>query len=385
MSRFVFLTAGESHGKALVTVIEGMVAGLEISEDYINKDLKRRQSGYGRGDRMKIEHDTVEILSGVRHNYTIGSPISMIIRNRDWENWQEAMSVDSVEHEIEKITVPRPGHADLAGVTKFGLDDIRPVIERASARETASRVAVGAVARKFLDGFGISVQSHTISIGDIHASKTIAPDWQEIEKSPVRCADSTAGSKMVAAIEQAKASGDTLGGVCEVVAHCVPVGTGSYTQWSKRLDSRIAQAVMSINAVKAVEIGEGFYVANVPGSQAHDDITPRKGKYRYFWSRSTNRAGGIEGGISNGEDIVVRGAVKPISTLHKAMPSMNLSTKKKENARYERSDVCIVPAAGVIGEAMMSIVLTEAMLEKFGGDNLKETLTNYRNYLNTIG
>jgi chorismate synthase len=384
MSRFTFLTAGESHGKALVVVIEGMVAGLAISEDYINKDLTRRQSGYGRGERMKIERDKVELISGVRHSTTIGTPISMLIQNRDWENWKKSMSVTQVDDEVEKITVPRPGHADLAGAVKFGLDDIRPVIERASARETTARVAVGAIARKFLEEFDIYLHSHTTGIGSIHAVRQKSFDWEKIESSPVRCADAGAEAKMIAAIEKAKESGDTLGGVFEVIAHGVPVGLGSYTQWSERLDSRIAQAIMSINAVKGVEIGDGFHVAGLPGSQAHDIISSGKKGSRYFWDRPTNWAGGIEGGISNGEDIIVVGAVKPISTLHKDMKSIDLTTGKEQDARYERSDVCIVPAAGVIGEAMLAIILTEAMLEKFGGDNLKETLANYRNYINTI-
>lgn len=384
MSRFSIVTAGESHGKALVAVIEGMVAGLEIGEDYINKDLKRRQSGYGRGERMKIEHDKVEILSGVRHGYTIGSPISMMIRNRDWENWQKAMSIEPIDDKVEIITVPRPGHADLAGVTKFGLDDIRPVIERASARETTARVAAGAIARRFLERFDISVNSHTLSIGNIHIDKDTSLDWEKVESSPVRCADTSAEGKMIEAIEQAKVSGDTLGGVFEVIAHGVVVGLGSYTQWSGRLDSRIAQAMMSVNAVKGVEIGDGFSVSHLPGSEAHDVISSGKKSSRYFWDRPTNRAGGVEGGISNGEDIIVRAAVKPISTLHKAMKSIDLVTRKEETAKYERSDVCIVPAAGVIGEAMLAIVLTDAILEKFGGDNMNETLTNYRNYLDRI-
>jgi chorismate synthase len=384
MSRFTFLTAGESHGKALVAIIEGMVAGLAISEDYINKDLTRRQSGYGRGERMKIERDKVEIISGVRHCTTIGTPISVLIQNRDWENWKKSMSVGQIDDEVERITVPRPGHADLAGAVKFGLDDIRPIIERASARETTARVAVGAIARKFLEEFDISLHSHTTGIGSIHAVRQKSFDWEKIESSPVRCADADAEVKMIAAIEQAKESGDTLGGVFEVIAHGVPVGLGSYTQWSERLDSRIAQTIMSINAVKGVEIGDGFHAAGLPGSRAHDIISSGKKGSRYFWDRPTNRAGGIEGGISNGEDIIVHGAVKPISTLHKDMRSIDLTTGKEQDAHYERSDVCIVPAAGVIGEAMLAIILTKAMLEKFGGDNLKETLANYRNYINTI-
>jgi chorismate synthase len=383
MGQFHFLTAGESHGKGLVAVIEGMVAGLPVSEDYIAQDLKRRQAGYGRSARMKIEQDKAEIISGVRHGLTIGSPISLLIWNRVWEDWQEIMSIAPVDKEIQPITSPRPGHADLAGVTKYGTGDIRPILERASARETAARVAVGAVARRFLEEFGIAVHSHTISIGRHRAKQPKSIDWQQVESSPIRCADAAAEKAMMAAIDDVKAAGDTLGGVFEVIATGVPVGLGSHVQWDRRLNGQIGQAIMSINAVKGVEIGAGFSLANVKGSQAQDIIETSPEGTVLPWHRATNSAGGIEGGISNGQPIVVRAVVKPIATLGKPLPSVGLRSGKKVEAHYERSDICVVPAAGVIGEAMLTIVLTNAMLEKFGGDHLKETLANYKNYISS--
>jgi chorismate synthase len=383
MGQFHFLTAGESHGKGLVAVIEGMVAGLPVSEDYIAQDLKRRQAGYGRSARMKIEQDKAEIISGVRHGLTIGSPISLLIWNRVWKDWQEIMSIAPVDKEIQPITSPRPGHADLAGVTKYGTGDIRPILERASARETAARVAVGAVARRFLEEFGIAVHSHTISIGRHRAKQPKSIDWQQVEISPVRCADAAAEKAMMAAIDDVKAAGDTLGGVFEVIATGVPVGLGSHVQWDRRLNGQIGQAIMSINAVKGVEIGAGFSLANVKGSQAQDIIETGPEGTVLPWHRATNSAGGIEGGISNGQPIVVRAVVKPIATLGKPLPSVGLRSGKKVEAHYERSDICVVPAAGVIGEAMLTIVLTNAMLEKFGGDHLKETLANYKNYISS--
>jgi chorismate synthase len=381
MGQFRFLTAGESHGKGLIAVIEGMVAGLPISEDYIAQDLKRRQAGYGRSARMEIEQDKAEIISGVRHGLTIGSPISLLIWNRVWEDWQEIMGVAPVDKEIQPLTSPRPGHADLAGAIKYGTKDIRPILERASARETAVRVAVGAVARKFLEEFGITIHSHTISIGRHRAKQPKSIDWQQVESSPVRCADAGAEKAMMAAIDEAKAEGDTLGGVFEVIAAGVPVGLGSHVQWDRRLDGQIAQAIMSINAVKGVDIGVGFSMANVKGSQAQDVIETCPEGIALPWHRATNNAGGIEGGISNGQSIVVRAAVKPVATLGKPLPSVDLRSGKKVEAHYERSDICVVPAAGVIGEAMLAIVMTNAMLEKFGGDHLKETLANYKNYI----
>jgi len=388
MGEFRFLTGGESHGKGLVAIVEGMVADLPLEAKYINKELKRRQQGYGRGPRMKIEDDEAEILAGVRHGFTTGSSIALFIANRDWQNWQEQLSVSPVEKEVEPVTCPRPGHADLAGVTKYSLKDIRPIIERASARETAARVAVGAIARKFLEDFGVVINSHTTTIGQHHREKdkTSNIDWQQVEASSVRCADTNLEKEMMAAIDEAKANGDTLGGVFEVIATGVPIGLGSHVSWDRRLDGRIAQAIMSINAVKGVEIGAGFTLAGFRGSQAHDVIEPshRSNAKGLPWRHATNRAGGIEGGISNGENIIVRVAVKPIATLTNPLSSIDFRSGEKAKAHYERSDICVVPAAGVIGEAMLAIVLADVCLEKFGGDNLKETLANYRNYLSNV-
>jgi chorismate synthase len=388
MGQFRFLTGGESHGKGLVAIAEGMVADLPLEERYINKELKRRQRGYGRGPRMKIEEDRVEIIAGVRYGLTTGSPIALFIANRDWQNWQEQLSICPVQKEAEPVTCPRPGHADLAGVIKYGLQDIRPVMERASARETAARVAVGAIARKFLEELGIVIHSHTVAIGQHHweRGETSSIDWEEVEASPVRCANAKLEKAMMAAIDEAKADGDTLGGVFEVIATGVPIALGSHVSWDRRLDGRIGRAMMSINAIKAVEIGAGFALAGLKGSQAHDVIEPNpRGKAKGLpWRHTSNRAGGIEGGMSNGEDIVVKAAVKPIATLASPLPSIDLRSGKKVKAHYERSDICVVPAAGVIGEAMLAIVLADACLEKFGGDNLKETLANYHNYLRNI-
>jgi chorismate synthase len=386
MGQFRFLTAGESHGKALTVIIEGMPADLPLSEEDIAEELKRRQAGYGRGNRMRIEQDRAEILSGVRHGFTIGSPLALTISNRDWENWQEVMSISPTVTQIPPLTRPRPGHADLAGVVKYGLRDIRPIIERSSARDTAARVAVGAVARRFLEEFNIETNSHTLAIGGHWAKNQFPLDWEVIENSPVRCADTEVEKAMIAAIDEAKKNGDTLGGVFEIIATGLPIGLGSYVHWDRRLDGQLAQAIMSINAVKGVEIGLGFALADLRGSQAHDVIQLREGKPSPTegippWRRATNRAGGIEGGISNGEPLVIRAAVKPISTLAKPLKSVDLHSGEVVEAHFERSDICVVPAAGVIGEAMVAIVLTQAILEKFGGDNLKETLNNYQAYL----
>ncbi len=393
MGQFRFLTGGESHGKGLIAIVEGMVAALPLEEGYINQELKRRQQGYGRGPRMKIEEDKAEIMAGVRYGLTIGSPIALFITNRDWQNWQEQLSVSPVEKEVESVTCPRPGHADLAGVTKYGLKDIRPIMERASARETAARVAVGTIARRFLEELGVAIHSHTVAIGRHHWEQREASsiDWQQVEASPVRCAHANLEKAMMAAIDEAKANGDTLGGIFEVIAIGVPIGLGSHVSWDRRLDGKIARAIMSINAVKGVEIGAGFALAGIKGSQAHDVIEPSppsviasEAKQSPPWRRATNRAGGIEGGITNGEDIIVRAAVKPIATLASPLPSIDLRSGEGAKAHYERSDICVVPAAGVIAEAMLAIVLADACLEKFGGDNLKETLANYRNYLRNI-
>jgi len=388
MGQFRFLTGGESHGRGLVAIVEGMVAALPLEEGYINKELKRRQQGHGRGPRMKIEEDKAEIMAGVRYGLTTGSPIALFITNRDWQNWQEQLSVSPVEKEVEPVTCPRPGHADLAGVTKYDLKDIRPVMERASARETAARVAVGAIARRLLEELGISIHSHTTAIGRHHweQGETSSIDWQQVEASAVRCAHAELEKAMMTAIDEAKASGDTLGGIFEVIATGIPIGLGSYASWDRRLDGRIAQAIMSINAVKGVEIGVGFALAGLKGSQAHDVIEPgpRSKAKGLPWRHATNRAGGIEGGISNNEDIIVRAAVKPIATLANQLSSIDLCSGKAAKAHYERSDICVVPAAGVIAEAVLAIVLADACLDKFGGDNLKETLANYRNYLRNI-
>jgi chorismate synthase len=359
-----------------------MVAGLTVSEEYIAQDLKRRQVGYGRSARMKIEQDKAEIISGVRHGLSIGSPISLIIWNKVWEDWQEIMNISPLKDRTKPVTTPRPGHADLAGVIKYGVSDIRLILERASARETAARVAVGAIARRFLYEFGISINSHTVSIGKHRVKQIKSIDWKRVAKSPLRCPDASAEKLMMGAIDKAKDEGDTLGGVFEVIATGVPVGLGSHVQNDRRLDGQIGQAIMGIPSVKGVEIGQGFEIAVVRGSEAHDIIlTASRGDRRP--RRATNNAGGIEGGISNGEPIIVRGAVKPIATLGKPLPSIDISTRKKAEAHYERSDICVVPAAGIIGEAMLAIVLANAMLEKFGGDHLKETMANYKNYINS--
>lgn len=378
---FRFFTAGESHGRALVAICEGVPAGLALSEDYVALNLMRRQAGYGRGARMEIEQDYANILSGVRHGHTLGSPISLLIWNRDKENWKEVMAVVPQRQPIAPVTRLRPGHADLAGAIKYGHDDIRNVLERASARETAMRVAVGAVARRLLEELGIEIRSHTIAIGGAHAKTDmpVAIDWEKVEHSPVRCADASAEKAMVAAIDKAKEAGDSVGGIFQVIASGVPIGLGSHTQWDLRLDGRVAQAVMSINAVKGVEIGAGFAQAGMKGSQVHDIIKLDRDEHRF--RHETNRAGGIEGGMTNGEPIVVSAAVKPIPTLGTPLPSVDLMSGEQVEAHSERSDVCIVPAAGVIGEAMLAIVLAGAVLEKFGGDNMRETVHNYRGYL----
>ena len=381
---FRFLTAGESHGQGLATIVEGVPAGLRLDEEFVAHELKRRQGGYGRSPRQSMEHDRAEIVSGVRLGLTMGSPIALVILNRDWENWKTAMSASPVEGDTRRITRPRPGHADLAGVTKYGLDDVRPILERASARETAARVAAGAVARRFLEEFGVEIHSHTLAIGGEWAKVAARVDWQQVEGSLVRCADTVAEKDMMAAIEEAVGSGDTVGGVSEVLAFGVPVGLGSHIQWDRRLDGRIAQAMMSIQSVKGVEIGDAFKAAEERGSQVHDGIVMGGGS-RYPWRRKSNHAGGIEGGISNGEPIVLRLAVKPVPTLAKPLASVDLVSGASVQAHFERSDVCVVPAVGVIGEAMLAIVLADAMLEKFGGDSMQETRRNVDGYLKSIG
>jgi chorismate synthase len=383
-----YLTAGESHGKGLVVIIDGIPANLEINIDEINDQLRERQVGFGRGERMKIEKDHVEIISGIRHNFTLGSPISLFIPNKDWENWQQAMApiIDSsTKMEFEETAVaPRPGHADLAGAIKYGHKDLRNVLERSSARETAARVATAAISKILLRQFDIYLISHVIQIGKIKANvknKNFDEIKERILISLLRCADKEAEAEMIKLIEEAKKDGDTLGGIFEVIAIGLPIGLGSYSQWDRRLDARLAFAVMSIPAIKGVEIGLGFECANVPGSMVHDEIfySRRKGFFR-----KTNRAGGLEGGITNGEPIILRAAMKPIPTLRKTLASVNFKTKEPTMASYERSDVCAVPAASVVGEAVVAIELCKAMLEKFAGDNIQEMKKNYHNYMEAI-
>jgi chorismate synthase len=380
-----WLTAGESHGKGLTVIIDGIPAGLSLTEEYITRDLRRRQGGYGRGRRQKIETDTAEIRSGVRHGLTLGSPIALFIENKDWVNWQDKMAVKEVAEPVEKVTRLRPGHADLPGVMKYGFDDVRPILERASARETAARVAVGGVTRRLLDELGVVIHSHTIAIDGVEAQVEGEPDWEAVESSPVRCADADAEQRMIAAIDDARNAGDSLGGIVEVRAANVPIGLGSHVQWDRKLDARIAQAMMSINAVKGVEIGIGFRGAVMRGSNVQDVILPIDQWGERPWRRATNRLGGTEGGMTNGEEIVVRVALKPIATLPRSLPSADLRTGEEIPAHYERSDVAVVPAAGVIGEAMLAIVLAEAALDKFGGDHISETLRNFHAYVKTIG
>ena len=385
MTLLRFLTAGESHGQALVAILEGIPAGLPLTEEYIAAEMKRRQGGYGRSKRQQLEQDHAQLIGGVRHGRTLGSPVAMVIANRVWEDWQEVMQVGPYEGDPKRVTRLRPGHADLAGAMKYGFDDVRNVLERASARETAARVAVGSVCRRFLEEFGVTVRSHTASIGDVVAEIDGEPDWDAVEASPVRCADAGASERMVTAIDEAREAGDTLGGTFEMWAAGVPIGLGSHVQWDRKLDGQVAQAVMSIHATKGVDIGGGFAVAAGLGSQAHDIIMPPDKWDGRQWRRETNRAGGLEGGMTNGEPIVVRGALKPISTLSKPLPSVDLLSGEVIQAHYERSDVCTVPAAGVVGEAMIAIVVARAMLEKFGGDSLDETRRAYAAYQDTIG
>src|SRR5216684_3795684 len=384
---FRFLTAGESHGEALVAVIDGVPAGLPLTEADINGDLARRQRGYGRGGRMKIERDQVHVLSGVRWGATLGSPITLSIANRDWENWKATMGVAMPEAGTAKkeVTRPRPGHADLAGAMKYGHRDIRNVLERSSARETTARVAVAGVAKRLLAEFGITILSHVTEIGGVRIAADLDLAWEEIrrraEASEVRCADPAAEAAIIAAIDSAKEKGDTLGGVFEVVALGCPVGLGSYVQWDRKLDGRLARAFCSIHAIKGAEIGLGFEAARRPGSQVHDEILFNADS---GFHRQSNSAGGLEGGVTNGQPVVVRAAMKPISTLRKPLRSVDTATKEAVEAVVERSDVCAVPAAGVVGEAMMALVLAEAFLEKFGGDGIDEVRRNYQGYLDYL-
>lgn len=385
---FRFTTAGESHGKALIAIVEGLPAGMEINIEKINHQLWRRQQGYGRGGRQKIERDAIDILSGVRHGKTLGSPVTMLIENRDFVHWQDVMSIEQIETGTKNprtVKRPRPGHADLAGGQKFQTRDLRDILERASARETAARVAGGAIAKQLLENFGIEIKSHVIKLGNV-PEKPLEKSWDEISKisdeAPLRVADEEIQKQMMQHIDDAKANGDTLGGIFEVVAKNVITGLGSHTSWQEKLDGRIAQAFMSIQAVKAVEIGSGVENAALPGSKVHDEIFYDENSESFI--RETNRAGGLEGGITNGEELRVRGYLKPISTLKKALRSVDIDTKRESLAAFERSDVTAVPAAGVIGEAMLAIVLANSMREKFGGDNLSEMKTNFENYLITL-
>ena len=387
MSRFRWLTAGESHGKGLTAIVEGVPAGLGISEELIAADLTRRQGGYGRGKRQQIEQDRAAIMSGVRHGLTIGSPIALSMVNRDHQNanWRVRMATEPVDEEVERVTLLRPGHADLVGTQKYGFDDVRPILERSSARETAARVAVGAIARALLAELGVSVHSHTLSIGSVVASVPERIDWAAVDASTVRVADPAIEQAMIDEIDRTRENLDTLGGVFEVRASGVPMGLGSHVHWDRKLDGLLAQAVMSINAVKAVEIGDGFEGARTPGSEVMDVILPADAWERRAWERASNRAGGLEGGISNGEDIVVRGYLKPISTVPRRMPTADLLTGDETESFYERSDVAVVPAGGVVGEAMVAIVLADAVLEKFGGDHVTELRRNFEAFSATVG
>ena len=391
MTHFRWLTAGESHGPGLTVIIDGVPAGMPLSEAQIRAQLARRQKGYGRGGRMKIETDYAHIRSGVRQGHTIGSPISLWIENRDYSTgggpdkrpWLETMSLDVVDPPPTRITRVRPGHADLSASLKYGYNDVRDSLERASARESAARVAAAGVARVLCAELGCDFFSHVVQIGDV-VSQTEPPiDWEAVEASPVRCADPAAAEAMIEAINAAKRDGDTLGGVVQARATGVPFGLGSHVQWDRKLSGRIGQAILSMNAFKGVEIGDGFSGAGNRGAAFHDVVLPQDAWDDRPWRRKTNHAGGIEGGISNGEDIVVRVAVKPIATLAHPLPSADLDTGERVEAHYERSDVCVVPAAGVIVEAMLALVLADALLEKFGGDRLSETRDNMQRFLET--
>jgi chorismate synthase len=389
------LTAGESHGKGLTAIINGIPSNLEISEEYLNEQLKRRQSGYGRGLRMKIETDTAEFLSGVRFGKTLGSPISLFVKNRDWENWSEKMSITPINNQVEKITIPRPGHADLVGVMKYNFNDIRNSIERSSARETAARVAACSVTRKLLSDFGIEIASYVESIGGIYPKVNFIDKFFDqnltksfgadninklADKSEVRVLDEDQGNKIINKIKVAKKRGDTLGGTFYVIVTGVPVGLGSFMQYDTKLDAELSQAIMSIQAVKGVEIGLGFEMADLYGSQVHDEIILSKNKF----TRKTNHSGGIEGGMSTGLPIIIRAVMKPISTLMSPLQSVDLSTMKSIQARRERSDFCAVPACAVIGESVVAWTLSKFFLQKFSGDSMEEVRDNYESYTKQV-
>src|SRR6267154_143556 len=384
-----YFTAGESHGEALVAFLSGLPAGLKVDQAFLDRELWRRQQGYGRGGRMKIERDTAHILSGVRHGMTIGSPISVQLENRDWKNWQEALPVaegDPARH--KRVASPRPGHADLAGALKYNFSEARYVLERASARESAARVAIGALAKTFLRELGIEVLSHVVAVGSVAVQQEVS--WKQIqelynqEEILLNCADPEIQNGMKEQVDKVLKTGDSVGGVFEAVAHGVPPGLGTYAQWDERLDGLLAGAVMSLQAVKAVEIGIGVAAAAAPGSAVHDEIGYTEATGFAGFTRPRNNAGGIEGGVSNGEDIRVRGYLKPISTLRRPRKSVDFETREPVQAAYERSDVCVVPAAGVGAESMVALTLARCGLDKFGGDSMDETLRNHRGYLEQL-
>jgi chorismate synthase len=386
-----FSTAGESHGESLVALLSGLPAGIPVDQSFLDHELWRRQQGYGRGGRMRIERDTAHILSGVRHGHTIGSPIAMTLANNDWKNWEDILPVAEGDPEKHKaVTSPRPGHADLAGALKYNFPDARYILERASARESAARVACGAVAKMLLRSLGIEVASHVTRVGSAELSREAT--FQEIAELASRevvllaCVDPESEARMKAEVDVALRTGDTIGGIFEVVVHGLPPGIGTHVNWDERLDGLLAQAVMSLQAVKAVELGRGVTAAQSPGSKVHDAITYTSGDVRDFtkFTREHNNAGGLEGGISNGQDLVIRGYLKPISTLRRPLASVSFETREATKASYERSDVCVVPAAGVAAEAMVALTVARSLLEKFGGDSLTELHRNYTGYCNQI-
>ncbi len=384
-----FVTAGESHGETLVATVSGMPAGVPVDLGRINRDLWRRQQGFGRGGRMKIETDKAHVVSGVRHGKTIGSPIAILVRNRDWDNWTKTLPVEDFDESSEHakpVNRPRPGHADLAGCIKYNYPEARYILERASARETAARVAAGGFAKLLLREFGIEVLSHVVAVGDVELERPAT--WEELEalaakdKVLLNCVDPDTEQRMKAVVDDAYSTGDTRGGVFEVVVHGAPPGLGSHTSWDSKLDGRLAQAIVSMQAVKGVEVGAAAIAAASPGSKVQDTIHYNKGTRQFF--RGSNNAGGLEGGITNGQDVVVRGYLKPISTLRRPLESVDLPTREPANAAYERSDVAVVPAAGVIGESMVALTIANAFLEKFGGDSLVEVRRNYDGYVDQV-
>ena len=379
LKRLQFLTSGESHGKGLLGILDGLPAGIEISEEYIDHQLKRRQMGHGRGGRMKIEKDHAQLWGGVRHGLTLGSPVGILIDNLDWKNWTKKMSVEPIQEKVKPVTLPRPGHADLAGVHKYGFGDIRNILERSSARETTMRVALGSVCRKLLEDVGIYIGSRVVQIHNVkdESNYKLTPDAmnERADISPVRCLDGNAEKEMINVIDDAKKAGDSVGGIFEVIATGVPYGLGSYTQWNNKLQARISTMMMSINAFKGIEIGSGFKSASQFGSNVHDEIGYENGKF----TRHTNNAGGIEGGMSNAQPIVLWMSMKPISTLIKPLRSIDIVTHEEKNAHKERTDSCAVPAASVVSESMLCITLADALLEKFGGDSIEQLKSHMNN------